>query len=142
MPSDIVCKDLVNPKSWESNKEDRIVDIEHNYEPESSIAKVPKIKFYQCTDCFHWFKSRRKLLDHQVDDHYYEDLENSLVGEFIQSTVCCNVDFSKSGFGMYIRHKAEKHGAVQKVATIKDLDISDTSYAVSNEDNDVNVNVI
>ena len=47
MPSDIVCKDLVNPKSWESNKEDRIVDIEHNYEPESSIAKVPKIKFYQ-----------------------------------------------------------------------------------------------
>jgi len=63
------------------------------------------------------FKIRNKLIKHLVDDHYYEELENLLVGGFFESSVCCKIDFAKSGFGMYIRHKAEKHNAVQNVAT-------------------------
>jgi len=70
-------------------------------------------KTFQCSDCNESFKHRSKLSKHQVDSHYYEDLENLLVAEFLESNVCCKLDFSKTGFGMFIRHKAEKHGAIQ-----------------------------
>ena len=76
------------------------------------------------------FKIRNKFIKHLVDDHYYEELENLLVGEFFESSVCCKIDFAKSGFGMFIRHNAEKHKAVQKVATEevgKSLDSQDNN---------------
>jgi len=71
---------------------------------------------FLCPVCSESFKLRGKLIKHQVDEHYYEDLENLLVEEFIESKVCCKVNFTNTGFGMFIRHKVAKHGALELVS--------------------------
>jgi len=74
---------------------------------------------FLCPVCSASFKVEGKLIKHQVDVHYllyYEDLENLLVEEFIESKVCCKLDFTNTGFGMFIRHKAVQHGALQLVS--------------------------
>jgi len=71
---------------------------------------------FLCPVCSESFKLKGKLIKHQVDEHYYEDLENLLVEEFIESKVCCKVNFTNTGFGMFIRHKVAKHGALELVS--------------------------
>ena len=90
--------------------------------PEGSNSKT-----FRCSDCNESFKHRSKLSKHQVDSHYYEDLENLLVAEFLESNVCCKFDFSKTGFGMFIRHKAEKHGAIQLLLSKREVGWNDDS---------------
>ena len=80
-------------------------------------------KSLSCQDCSKSFKQKIKLISHQVDDHHYEDLENLLVCEFLESKVCCLKDFSKSGFDAFIRHKALFHGALDLVM-FKEVEIS------------------
>ena len=78
-----------------------------------------------CPECGKSAKYKVKMIKHLVDEHYYEELENVLVGEFLESSVCCRMDFSNTGLGMFIRHKADKHRAVQKVAHKDVVDLLD-----------------
>ena len=77
-----------------------------------SVERSAKFQCLACQDCSKKFKHKRKLTKHLVDDHYYEELENLLISEFLECKNCCAVDFSKAGFDAFIRHKAQCHGAV------------------------------
>ena len=81
------------------------------------VTDVPTSSYFSCPLCDEEVRFKVKLLKHMVDEHYYEDLETALVGDFCQSSVCCGMNFAKSGFGQFIRHKVDKHRAVQEVAT-------------------------
>jgi len=84
-----------------------------------TVERKPKYQSFRCQDCSKSFKLKGKLIKHQVDEHYYEDLENLLIGEFLEAKVCssCNVNFSS--FDTFIRHKADIHGTVNMVLTKK-----------------------
>jgi len=70
-------------------------------------------EYFPCPDCDETFRYMVSLRKHQVDEHIYEELEDMFVGEFVECSVCCKIDFSNTGLGMFIRHKAESHGAVE-----------------------------
>jgi len=92
-------------------------DSGKNGQNNNKVAKLlNKNNHFLCPVCSESFKVEGKLIKHQVDEHYYEDLENLLVEEYIESKVCCKVNFANTGFGMFIRHKAAKHGALQLVS--------------------------
>jgi len=72
-------------------------------------------EYFPCPDCDETFRYMVSLRKHQVDEHFYEELEDMFVEEFLECSVCCKIDFSNTGLGMFIRHKAESHRAVEKV---------------------------
>jgi len=114
-PSDVVGKvSLIPCKRNRESESDRGCD---------SFERSAKFQSLSCQGCSKSFKQKMKLISHQVDDHYYEDLENLLVGEFLEFKVCCLKDFSKSGFDAFIRHKALFHGALDLVM-FKEVEIS------------------
>jgi len=75
-------------------------------------------EYISCPDCDETFRYMVSLRKHQVDEHYYEELEVMFVEEFLDSSVCCKIDFSNTGLGMFIRHKAESHRAVEIVQRV------------------------
>jgi len=72
-------------------------------------------EYIPCPDCDETFRYMVSLRKHQVDEHFYEELEVMFVEEFLECSVCCKIDFSNTGLGMFIRHKAENHKAVEIV---------------------------
>ena len=111
------------PKSLKKGKTSKVKASNEPIEEklEGSKSKMSCSKPFRCSDCDESFKCRSKLISHQVGNHYYEELENLLVADFLESKVCCKLDFSKTGFGMFIRHKAVKHGAI-KLLLSKEVD--------------------
>ena len=103
-PSDLVSK--LDPMSYNRRSGDEGGGGYVSHERSS------KFQCLACQDCSKKFKHKRKLTKHLVDDHYYEELENLLISEFLECKNCCAVDFSKAGFDAFIRHKAQCHGAV------------------------------
>jgi len=82
-------------------------------EKKTSSVLSKSSEYFPCPDCDETFRYMVSLRKHQVDEHIYEELEDMFVGEFLECSVCCKIDFSNTGLGMFIRHKAESHGAVE-----------------------------
>jgi len=93
-----------------------IVD-ERNPGKNIKIKSHPNISqtsaYLQCQDCDESYRFKVSLIKHQVEEHFYEELENMFVEEFLRCSVCCKMDFKNTGLGMFIRHKAESHLAIE-----------------------------
>jgi len=82
--------------------------------------------YFQCQDCDESYRFKVSLIKHQVEEHFYEELENMFVEEFLRCSVCCKMDFKNTGLGMFIRHKAESHQAIEMLkAKISMIDSDD-----------------
>jgi len=84
-------------------------------EKKTDLVLSKNCEYFPCPDCDETFRYMVSLRKHQVDEHFYEELEDMFVEEFLECSVCCKIDFSNTGLGMFIRHKAESHRAVEKV---------------------------
>jgi len=84
-------------------------------EKKTDLVISKNCEYFPCPDCDETFRYMVSLRKHQVDEHFYEELEDMFVEEFLECSVCCKIDFSNTGLGMFIRHKAESHRAVEKV---------------------------
>jgi len=102
---EIVRKDTANVNTVKQKKNVK--------EKKTSPVLSKSSEYFPCPDCDETFRYMVSLRKHQVDEHIYEELEDMFVGEFVECSVCCKIDFSNTGLGMFIRHKAESHGAVE-----------------------------
>ena len=60
------------------------------------------------------------LIKHQVEEHFYEELENMFVEEFLRCSVCCKMDFKNTGLGMFMRHAVKVlHENVAKLKKVQ-----------------------
>jgi len=103
-----------------------------NVKTKSCVKSHPDISqtsaYFQCQDCDESYRFKVSLIKHQVEEHFYEELENMFVEEFFRCSVCCKLDFSNTGLGMFIRHKAESHQAIEMLqAMISMTDTDDKS---------------
>merc|ERR1712179_462927 len=102
---EVVRKDTTNVNTVKQKKNVK--------EKKTSPVLSKSSEYFPCADCDDTFRYMVSLRKHQVDEHIYEELEDMFVGEFVECSVCCKIDFSNTGLGMFIRHKAESHGAVE-----------------------------